>query len=337
MVEATIRDVARRAQVSTASVSRALNGVNNVSEETRSRVLAAATDLGYVPHAGARSLSLARTNAIGVVLPDVHGAFFSEIVRGMDSEASKRGYLLLLSNMHGVNPQPDSVLRAMRGRVDGLLVMAPHLDAETLIRALPATTPTVLINGPGELHDYSNLRLDNGAGVDALICHLTSLGRRRIIHLGGPRNNVDAQERAAAFRSAMERYAPGEDILDLPGDFTEKAGEETIRRLLSQGVQFDAVFAANDMMAIGVLQALKKAGLQVPADVAVAGFDDVPLARHLDLTTVRARIAELGVRAIARLVEMLGNGDPEPFQELHSTELVVRGTTDPRSLGRGPR
>lgn len=337
MAEATIRDVARRAQVSIASVSRALNGVDNVSDETRSRVLAAAADLGYVPHAGARSLSLARTNAIGVVLPDVHGEFFSEIVRGMDSEASKRGYLLLLSNMHGASPQPDTVLRAMRGRVDGLLVMAPHLDAETLVRALPARTPTVLINGPAGLRDYSNLRLDNDAGVDAVIAHLTSLGRRRVVHVGGPENNVDSRKRAAAFRRAMGRYAPGEDIVILPGDFTEEAGDEAIGRLLAQGARFDAVFAANDMMAIGALQALRRAGLQIPADVAVAGFDDVPLARHLDLTTVRARIADLGVRAIARLVEMLGNGDSEPLQESHSTELVVRGTTDPRTSGGGPR
>ena len=328
MVEATIRDVARRAQVSIASVSRALNGLDYVSEKTRSRVLAAAADLGYVPHAGARSLSLARTNAIGVVLPDVHGEFFSEIVRGMDSAASKHGYLLLLSNMHGAGPQPETVLRAMRGRVDGLLVMAPHLNVKTLVRALPARTPAVLINAPADVGHRVNLRLDNEAGVDAVISHLTSLGRGRIVHLGGPQDNLDARERAAAFRSAMERLAPGEDILILPGDFSEESGKETIRRLLSQSVPFDAVFAANDMMAIGALQALDSAGLRVPDDVAVAGFDDVPLARHLGLTTVRARVAELGARAVERLVAMLTDGNTEPAHELHSTVLIVRRTTD---------
>jgi len=328
MAEATIRDVARRAQVSIASVSRALNGLDNVSDGTRSRVLAAAADLGYVPHAGARSLSLARTNAIGVVLPDVHGEFFSEIVRGMDSAASKHGYLLLLSNMHGAGPQPETVLRAMRGRVDGMLVMAPHLDAETLVRALPARTPMVLINAPGEIGRHANLRLDNAAGVDAVVAHLISLGRRHIIHVGGPSDNLDARERAVAFRDAMERLAPGEDILILPGDFTEEAGKQTVDRLVAQGVSFDAVFAANDMMAIGALQALDGAGLRVPADVAVAGFDDVPLARHLGLTTVRARVAQLGARAVECLVAMLADGSTEPVQELHSTELVVRRTTD---------
>ena len=133
MSAATIRDVARRAQVSVASVSRALNGLA-VSEATKARVSEAAKQLGYVPHAGARSLSLARTGAIGVVLPDLHGEFFSEIVRGMDREASRRGYLLLLSNLHAKSEQATKALRAMRGRVDGLLVMAPHLGWMSLHR-----------------------------------------------------------------------------------------------------------------------------------------------------------------------------------------------------------
>ena len=327
MVEATIRDVARRAQVSVASVSRALNGLDNVSDETRERVLAAAGALGYIPHAGARSLSLARTNAIGVVLPDVHGEFFSEILRGMDSAASKRGYLLLLSNMHGGGPQPDAVLRAMRGRVDGLLVMAPHLDRATLEKALPAKTPVVLINAPADVRHHSNLRLDNAAGIEAVVAHLVGLGRRRIAYVGGPESNLDARERAAAFRNAMQRLAPGEEVIMLPGDFTEEAGGEAILRLLTEGIRFDALVAANDMMAVGALLALKAAGRQVPADVAVAGFDDVPIARHVGLTTVKARVAEFGARAVNHLLDRLENDVMEPVHELHSTELVVRRTT----------
>src|SRR3954462_1033380 len=150
MPDATMRDVARRAQVSVASVSRALNGAENVSEGTKARIADAVRELGYVPHAGARSLSLARTNAIGVVLPDLHGEFFSEIVRGMDREASRRGYLLLLSNLHGGGEQAATALRAMRGRVDGLIVMAPHLKPEELAQALPIRLPAMLINTRAE-------------------------------------------------------------------------------------------------------------------------------------------------------------------------------------------
>src|SRR3954454_17395695 len=161
MAKATIRDVARRAQLSVATVSRALNGFDNVSEQAKERVTKAVHALGYVPHAGARSLSLARTNAIGVVLPDLHGEFFSEIVRGMDREASRRGYLLLLSNLHGSSDQASLALRAMHGRVDGLIVMAPQLNAEDLGAALPSAIPSILINTRAGGNAPASIHLDN--------------------------------------------------------------------------------------------------------------------------------------------------------------------------------
>ncbi|MGN6374151.1 MAG: LacI family DNA-binding transcriptional regulator, partial [Sphingomonas sp.] len=148
MSQATIRDVAREAAVSVASVSRALNGHPSVLPATRERVEAAARKLDYVPHAGARSLSLARAHAIGVVLPDLHGEFFSEIVRGMDREANRLGYQLLLSNFHVDPEQAAQAMRTLRGRVDGLLVMAPEIDAAQLQESLPASLRAVLINSP---------------------------------------------------------------------------------------------------------------------------------------------------------------------------------------------
>ena len=329
MADATIRDVARRAQVSVASVSRVLNRQDNVSKETRDRVDEAIRDLGYVPHAGARSLSLARTNAIGVVLPDFHGEFFSEIVRGMDREASRRGYMLLLSNVHAGSEQSANAMRAMRGRVDGLIVLAPHLSEDELADALPAGTPAVLINTRDGAGGYPAVRLDNPAGARAVAEHFVALGRKRIVHIAGAAGNIEAQERADAFCSALEPLS-GVSVELVQGDFSEQSGEAAIEALLKSGQEFDAVFAANDMMAIGALQALRRAGLRVPEDVALVGFDDVPLARHLGLTTVRVRIAELGERALDRLVSML-SGTDDKKQELHLPELVIRSTTDPKA------
>jgi len=326
MADATIRDVARRAQVSVASVSRALNNFANVSENTRTRVADAVRELGYVPHAGARSLSLARTNAIGVVLPDLHGEFFSEIVRGMDKEANSRGYLLLLSNMHAGSAQSASALKALRGRVDGMIVMAPHLSESELAAALPARTPAILVNTPTEGHD--SIRLDNAAGARAVAEHFLERGRKRIVHIAGAEGNIDAEERAEAFRKALA--GTGVEFEVIQGDFTEESGEAAIQSLLDSGTSFDAVFAANDMMASGALQALRDAGIDVPTEVAVAGFDDIPLARHIGLTTVRVRIAELGERAIKRLVSVLEGYNDAPLQELHSPELIVRTTTLPK-------
>jgi LacI family transcriptional regulator len=328
MSDATIRDVARRAQLSVATVSRALNGFDNVSDEARARVTEAARELGYVPHAGARSLSLARTNAIGVVLPDLHGEFFSEIVRGMDREAGRRGYLLLLSNLHGSPDQAALALRAMRGRVDGLIVMAPQLSADELTAALPAGIPSILINTRDESGARAAIHLDNAAGVRAVVDHLVELGRERLVHIAGPEGNIDADERAAAFRDACAAHGVACEVLR--GDFEEESGARAVMQLLAGGHRFDALFAANDNMAIGAIDALRAAGLAIPRDVVVVGFDDIPIARHLGLSTVRVRIADLGERALTRLLDLMGRGD-SGGDELHAPELVVRATSDPNA------
>ncbi len=324
MAEATIRDVARQAEVSVASVSRVLNRFENVSEQTRARVMAAVEALGYVPHAGARSLSLARTGAIGVVLPNLHGEFFSEIVRGMDQLATARGYLLLLSNMHADRGTAEAVLKAMRGRVDGLVVMAPHLEDEQFATALPGGIPAVLVNTRAKVVRPS-IHLDNAGGARAVAEHFVSTGRRRIVHIAGPVGNIDADERAEAFRNALKAH-PDVQLETMQGDFHEESGTAAAETLIRAGQAFDAVFAGNDMMAIGALESLRRAGLRVPQDVAVAGFDDVPLASHLGLTTVRVRMAELGERAIERLISML-EGEDGGADELHRPELVVRSST----------
>ena len=327
MAEATIRDVARRAQLSVATVSRALNGMENVSQKARETIADAVRDLGYVPHAGARSLSLARNNAVGVVLPDLHGEFFSEIVRGMDREASRRGYLLLLSNLHSGNEKAANVLRTMRGRVDGLIVMAPHVAASELSAALPKGLPVILIN-TRHSGGFPEIHLNNAAGVASVVDHLVALGRKRLIHIAGPADNMDAQERAAEFQEAVARHGVHGQMVQ--GDFDMQSGENAINGLISDGAVFDAVVAGNDNMAIGAMQALGAAGLTVPGDVAVAGFDDIPFARHLGITTVRVRIAELGERALHRLLDHLVNEDASG-DELHAPELVVRSTTDPKA------
>ncbi|HEY7006765.1 MAG TPA: LacI family DNA-binding transcriptional regulator [Sphingomicrobium sp.] len=323
MAEATIRDVARKAQLSVATVSRALNGFDNVSEQAKEKVAAAVRDLGYVPHAGARSLSLARTNAIGVVLPDLHGEFFSEIVRGMDREASRRGYLLLLSNLHGSPEQASLALRAMHGRVDGLIVMAPQLTADQLGAALPAGLPSILVNTRGR-GEQAAIHLDNAACVHDVVAHFSTLGRKRLVHIAGPEGNIDADERAAAFAEACA--ARGLECEILHGDFEEQSGERAVAQLLEGGHRFNALFAGNDNMAIGALQALQAGGLSVPGDVAVVGFDDIPLAKHLGLSTVRVRIAELGERALTRLLAQMVDRD-SGGDELHAPELVVRATS----------
>lgn len=322
----TIRDVAKLAGISVASVSRVLNGHSKVTPETREKVLSAVNALGYSPNLAARSLSTSRTQAIGVVLPDMHGEFFSELLRGMDRAASEKGYLLLLSNIHADALVAGQVLAALRGRVDGLVVMAPQLDEEVRERALPRNLPVVLVNSPGR-RGRPTLRIDNAAGVAAMVKHLLESGRRMIVHLAGVAENIDAIERRQAYLDAMARLAPDLPVRVVQGNFDEASGEALVRTLLAEGLPVDAILAANDMMALGALQTLRNAGVAVPERVAVSGFDDVPLARYLDLTTVAVDIAGLGARAVEVLISTLQD-QPGPVEtEFCETRLIVRATT----------
>lgn len=326
---ATIRDVAREADVSVASVSRALNGLANVTPHTRDHIRKVADRLGYVPHAGARSLSMSRTNVIGVVLPDLHGEFFSELVRGMDRATAARGYQMLFSTMHADPELARQAMMAMHGRVDGLIVMAPQIAPERFAALMPRATPVILINSP-EATGHDQLRVDNFAGVETLVRHLLAAGARRIIHITGPSGNLDADERLAAFRASLAQHAPGAPALLVPGDFRDESGFDSVTRLLATGETFDAVLAANDGMALGALRALKEAGQRVPDEVMVAGFDDIPLARHLGLTTVRVPLDEIGDQAVGRLIGRLEGSAGEPLRQRIVPELVVRGSTRQR-------
>jgi LacI family transcriptional regulator len=322
----TIKDVARVARVSVATVSRALNASSNVTEETRRLVASAAAKLGYIPHEGARSLSSRRTRCVGAVLPDLHGEFFSELIRGIDRAARVHGMHLLLSCSHGDAGEAGAALRAMRGRVDGLLVMSPYVDEAVLERNLPPSMPTVLLNSrDGARH--ASLTIDNYGGACAMVSHLIGRGHRRIAMIGGPDANHDAAERLRGYVDTLAERLPRARPHVLRGDFSEESGYRAGRRVLAVAGRPDAIFAANDMMAIGCLFALTEGGLRVPGDIALAGFDDIPIARYVSppLTTVRVRIAEMGELALERLLLAIGEAgrDKHSTQTLR-TELVVR-------------
>jgi LacI family transcriptional regulator len=326
----TIKDVAKAANLSVASVSRALNGSSSVTEQTRKLVLETARALRYIPHSGARSLSTSRTSTIGVVLPDLYGEFFSELIRGIDMAARRGGLHLLVSSSHGDAEEAGAALRAMSGRVDGLIVMSPHVDAGFLAANLPDTLPIVLLNTHDAGHQCSSLTVDNYGGAAAMVQHLVEIGHRRIFMLAGPANNFESEERLRGYRETMARLVPDADPNDvtvLRGDFTEESGYRAGHQLQALKRLPDAVFAANDMMAIGCLFALGEAGLQVPRDLALVGFDDIPTARFVTppLTTVRVRMTDMGSRALDSLAFQIENpeGTKHSVQVLQ-TELVVR-------------
>ncbi|HVR96802.1 MAG TPA: LacI family DNA-binding transcriptional regulator [Thermoanaerobaculia bacterium] len=323
-----IRKVAQEAGVSVATVSRVFTGKGPVQDETRRRILEVAGQLGYVPHAAARSLSTNKTGAIGVLLPNLYGEFFSEVIRGIDLTARRGGYHVLVSSSHSDRTEVEAVLRALRGRVDGLVVMSPEADAWALQANLPPSLPVVLLNCRVEGSGFASINLDNYGGAAAMTRHLMALGHRRIVFLQGAPGNYDASERLRGYRDALREGGGWTEELEIAGDFSEESGYRAGDAVLRLDPLPTAVFAANDSMAIGLLSALQEAGVRVPDHIAVTGFDDIPIARFLTppLTTVRVGIAGMGERALERLLSAMDGGEEHERHEVLPTTLVVRGS-----------
>jgi len=338
----TIKDVAREAGVSVATVSRVLNDKGPVSAATRIRIREVAERLRYSPHGAARSLITRKTRAVGVLLPDIYGEFFSELIRGIDLGARRSGYHLLVSSSHGDRAELEAVLRATWGRVDGLIVMSPELEMPALQANLPETLPIVLLNSRSDGAWFDSITIDNHGGAYAMVRHLLDLGHRRIALVNGPAGNFDAAERRRGYRDAL-RQAQGSwsAELEFEGDFSEEAGYLAGTRILELAPRPTAVFAANDGMAIGVLSAFTDAGVRVPDDISLAGFDDIPISRFTApaLSSVRVPIAELGAHAITRLLHTIGaeNRHDRLHETLATTPVLRQSCAPPRSGSNGGR
>ena len=335
----TIKEVALHAGVSIATVSRVLNNVGPVDVRTRDRVRSSARELRYVPNAAGRSLSRRKTEAIGLLLPDLFGEFFSEVIRGSDQTAQLSNYHLVVSSSHNSKKEIHAALNMMRGRVDGIVIMSPHLDVETLKENLPQSLPVVLLNCGIESTDFDSLTIDNFNGAHAMTGHLLSHGHTRIAIIKGIERNRDATERLRGYAEALREHGIALDVaLQAAGDFTESAGYDAARRLLSLLHRPTAIFSSNDSMAIGALSALRDAGIQVPEEMALAGFDDVPIAPYLTpaLTSVAVGIHNLGVRAIETALHAVRHQNAHHKQQIVlTTSLSLRescGCTNPSSI-----
>ena len=324
----TIKDVAREAGVSIATVSRVLNDSGPVNDDTRQRILETARRLRYIPHGAARSLITAKTHTLGVLLPDLYGEFFSEVIRGIDQAARRSGYSVLLSSSHSDRSEVESALQAMRGRVDGLIIMYPGLDAGVLRQNLSDRLPVVLLSSHIDNAPFHSLNIDNYHGALEAIKHLIGHGHHRIAIIKGAEENYDAEERLRGYRDSMKEnggaWAPE---LELCGDFTEASGYKAARRILEMDPRPTALFASNDAMAIGALGAFREAGLEIPGDVAVVGFDDIPIAAYVNppLTSVHVSITDLGAAATDHLIESLRHAEKSaPFDEILPATLTLR-------------
>ena len=328
----SIKDVAREAGVSTATVSHVINNTRFVSEEVRARVLGAVERCGYYPNAHARSLASGRSQTIGLVVSDLSNPFFPELVKSIEAAAFERGFDVMLSN---TNYDPDRtshyVRRFIERKVAGVVLMTSELDTALLDELASRDVSVVFLDlGKPGIHT-SNLTVNYEAGIEEAIGHLVSLGHSEIAFVSGPEHLRSAARRLEAFRASMRRHLPGARVRFYPGDFKLEGGRRAAAEILSARELPTAVLAANDLMALGVMVELRAAGLEIPRDVSVVGFDDIAFAAFAEppLTTICLPRVELGRRAVEALMTNVEHPERRGVQVNIPTYLITRASTAP--------
>jgi len=326
----TISDVAKKAGVSIATVSRVINGTTPVASETALRVQEAISELAFVPRAAARVLASRRTETLGLLLPEIGGAFFSPFLRGVEAEAQAAGYDLLIHATSHIPHASKPVAHRPLGEhnTDGLIVFTQSIDEKELSRLYSLNFPTVLLyQTPPCSLNIPSVTIENKSGAQMIVEHLIQVhNRRRIIFLRGPEGNEDSEWRERGYYEALQANGIAFDpSLVAMGGFNEEEAQIALQELLIEGVEFDAVFGGDDDTAAGAISALIHAGKRVPQDVAVVGFDDLPIARYLRpaLTTVRAPIEQVGREGVRQLVRLIRGQQAEALILLQ-TEIVIR-------------
>lgn len=341
MPHVSLKDIAAAAGVSFQTVSKALNGKGRMAPGTRRRVLDVAASLGYVPNGLARGLLNQATGTVGVLTADFSDTTLAQIVVGIEREARRRGYSVIVGSLDEAGSDWSSYLRVLlERRVDGIILNAPVLEHERSVGAvLPAVLPVVSLNRIGGVPQASRVFADAFGGARMAVRHLTALGHRRIGMVTGKRSRAVTRLRERAYRQTMREVgAAVSPSLIEEGDWEVEGGYRAAHRLVDRRPDLTALYVQNDMMAIGVLAALHERRIDVPRDCSVIGCDDLPIAARTipPLTTVRVPFHDLGESAMRLLVEHLGETDREPEQVTLPLELVYRASTGPAPPAGGP-
>lgn len=324
----TLEDVGRQCGVSRSTVSRVVNDSPLVNQTTKEQVLKAIKELKYAPNFIARSLTKNCTETLAVILPDITGGVFPEILMGMDEMVEQRGYHLLVVFLGGARPKSNTVEQLItHRRVDAIVTIASTVDDAQLVQLAEWGIPMVCVAHKSPTKKIPSILFDNVGGAAQATRLLLAHDRRQIVHIRGPRDNFDAEERARGFRDALKKANIPFDVKrEVEGGFKREGGVRAIRELMDRGVPFDAVFAGNDEMAIGAIEELQRRGRNVPREVPVIGFDDIESACFVGLTTVRVPTRDLGRRAVKLAFEMIDGKQPTGSQIL-PTEIVERAST----------
>lgn len=324
----TIVDVAREAGVSYSTVSRVLSGFEFVKDSTKARVLEAAERLGYVANLPARSLAGGRSQIIGLLVPGLDNGYIGEIVRGIDEELAKSNYDLMLYTTHRHRGKESLYVNTIaNGLTEGLLLLVPLVQAAYLEALRERNFPYVLIDQSDESDKSPMVHCTNWQGAYDATRYLLELGHRRIGFISGIMEITSAVERLEGHRAAlMDAGLELDERLIVGGDFWQSAAYEATHKLLSLKNRPTAIFASNDLSAFGVMEAVREAGLSIPQDISIIGFDDIPQASivHPKLTTMRQPLDQMGRMAARMLMERIENPELTPRRVTLATRLIVR-------------
>ncbi|HBE80833.1 MAG TPA: LacI family transcriptional regulator [Firmicutes bacterium] len=328
----TIKDVAKKAGVSYATVSRALNNHPEINEETRKKIVKISSEMGYQPNAIAQGLVKKETKTIGLLIPDITNPFFPEVARGVEDAANMEGYSVFLCNTNWSEEQEERYLEVlMQKQVDGIII-GPSSERTGHIKKVfhLGIKPAVFISRI----DYPNstsILIDNISGARIAVEYLISKGHKKIAFIGGLKDAFSNQDRLLGYKNALEMNGiPINQDYILNGDFKRESGHQATQKVLQVNLRPTAIFAANDMLALGAIQAIKEEGLVIPGDISVVGFDDIGFAAlpEIQLTTIAQPKYDMGRLAFLTLLDQIKGGDSVINKRiLLNPELIIRKTS----------
>lgn len=326
----TIKDIAKMAGVSTATVSKVVNQKDkNISEATRQKVLKLIEEYNYVPNRVASSMVTKKTNSIGLVIPDIANPFFPEIARGVEDLANKHGYHVILCNTDNDLKKEVAYIEMLQEKmVDGIILTAASIRTGDTLDLSKIHVPVITVDREIEESKIKGkIVVDNKSGAYDAVTYMLNKGYRKILHLAGPFTSGPSMERYQGYKEAHEVFGLELDKnLLLEGFYTAEWGYEGVQEVLNRGVVFDSVFCANDLIALGVIKALREKGVKIPEDIGIVGFDDIYMTTLIEpqLTTVHQPNYQMGYKAAQMLVDIIEENIVEQKEEILKTKLIIR-------------
>jgi LacI family transcriptional regulator len=326
----TIREVAKEAGVSVATISRYLNSSGYIGKETEVKIKKVMERLNYKPNEIARGLAKQKTNSIALFIPDITNPFFPELVVAIEEIAKSKGYSIILVNTDKVDLQNNNFWRTFQNRyVDGFILASFQFGEETMAELQGLDIPFVKIDRAADSDSTNSIGINNYRGAQLATEHLIELGCRKIAHITGPLTSNPVFERKKGYIDTVQKHFPEQEVLLYEGDFSLEDGMRITKQICEEHSDIDAIFLGNDLMALGSLKQLKLLGRKVPQDIAIIGFDGIKLTEMVEpeISTIQQPIYDIGVTATNKLIHMIENTSSDSMNLELEVELIKRGST----------